>query len=114
SPTRPIASNLTFFVSTTMEGRQSPRQGIGAEDAPVYVLNGIDTTVTVALKPGVATSDAQRVALPSFTRYSTGMRRPDNWSNDWNIDGKLQYTFGAGSRLSATFHRTRTEGLNSR
>ncbi|MFI5214013.1 MAG: carboxypeptidase regulatory-like domain-containing protein, partial [Gemmatimonadales bacterium] len=104
----PLAQNLTFFASTVMEGRQSPLLGKGQESAPLYVLNGVDTTVTVPVNPGVATTDSTKVALPSFAPYSTGMRRPDNWSNDWNLDGKLTYTYGSGSRVSASFHRTRS------
>ncbi|MFI5278910.1 MAG: carboxypeptidase regulatory-like domain-containing protein [Gemmatimonadales bacterium] len=110
----PLAHNLKFFVSTVMEGRQNPLLGKGSSDAPLYVLNGIDTTVTVALKPGTATSDSQVVSLPAFTRYSSGQRRPDNWSNDWNLDGKLTYSYGSGSRFSAAFHRTRSQGLTFR
>jgi hypothetical protein len=110
----PLAHNLKFFVSTVMEGRQNPLLGAGSQNAPLYVLNGIDTTVTVALKPGTATSDSQIVALPAFTRYSSGQRRPDNWSNDWNLDSKLTYSYGSGSRFSAAFHRTRSQGLNFR
>ena len=110
----PLAQNLTFFASTVMEGRQSALLGMGTENAPLYALNGIDTTVTVPVTPGSATSDSTRVALPAFTRYSTGMRRPDNWSNDWNFDSKLTYTYGSGSRVSASFHRTRSQGLNFR
>lgn len=111
----PLAQNLKFFVSTAMEGRQSPLLGKGSQDAPLYVLNGVDTTVMVPIYvSGAKTGDSVSVALPAFTRYSSGMRRPDNWSNDWNVDGKLTYTYGGGSRISAAFHRTRTQGLNFR
>lgn len=110
----PLARNLTFFLSTTMTGQQSGRNGIGAEDEPLYVLNGVDTTVNVAKVPGNATSDTIAVALPAFVEYGNGQRRPDSWSNTWNIDGKLQYTFGQGSRISATIHSTRNQGLNFR
>lgn len=110
----PLARNLKFFVSTVMEGRQNPLLGKGSSDAPLYVLNGIDTTLTVALQPTNPTSDSQVVSLPAFTRYSSGQRRPDNWSSDWNLDGKLTYSYGSGSRFSAAFHRTRSQGLTFR
>jgi hypothetical protein len=110
----PLMQNLKFFVSTVMEGRQNPLLGKGSSDAPLYVLDGIDTTLTVALKPGSPISDSQRVVLPAFTRYSSGQRRPDNWSSDWNLDAKLTYSYGSGSRFSAAFHRTRSQGLNFR
>jgi hypothetical protein len=110
----PLYRNLTFFVATTMQGQQSALRGKGADEQPVYVANGIDTTILVANTPGSATSDSTIVNLPAFTRYSDGMRRPDNWNNTWTIDAKVQYTYGTGSRLSATYHRTRTQGLNWR
>jgi len=110
----PLARNLTFFVSTVLQAQQSPLRGKGAENQPIYVLNGIDTVVNVASSPGSATTDSIAVALPAFARYSSGQRRPDNWSNNMNVDAKLQYTFGAGSRVSATVHRQRNQGLNYR
>ena len=110
----PLARNLTFFLSTTMQGAQNNRLGKGAGDDPLYVLAGTDTTVTVANTPGVPTSDSIQVALPSFTQYSQGGRRPDNWNNTWNMDAKVQYSFGQGSRVSFTMHNTRDQGLNFR
>jgi len=129
----PIARNLTFFLSTTMAGQQSARRGIGAENEPLYVLNGTDVcdvpttnpnsvaiancsagVVTVARNPTVANSDSIQVAIPAFTRYSSGQRRPDNWSDTWNVDGKVTYSFGSGSRISATVHNTVGQGLNFR
>ena len=109
----PIRGNLTFFLSTTMQGQQNGAYGIGADQFPVYVLNGIDTTVTVPTS-GAAGTDSTRIALPAFTRYSSGYRRPDSWSSSWNIDSKVQYSYGTGSRISATYHRTRGQGLNYR
>jgi hypothetical protein len=110
----PLAKNLTFFLSTTMQGQQSPRRGVGAEDQPIYVLNGTDTTVLIASTPGNANSDSIQVALPAFTRYSSGQRRPDDWSSIWNVDGKVTYSYGTGSRISATIHNTVSQGLNFR
>ena len=113
----PLAHNLTFFLSTVMQGQQSAQRGAGAADIPIYVLSGVDDSVpyvTVANNPGSASSDSSRVAIPKYTRYSSGQRRPDNWSSTWNISGKLTYSFGSGSRISASYLRTRGQGLNSR
>lgn len=107
----PLARNLTFFVSTTIQGQQSPRRGLGSEDVPIYVLNGIDTVVTIANSPGSPTSDSQQVVLPAFTRYSEGQRRPDDWSDDWTFDAKLRYSYGTGSAFSVTYHATRSQDL---
>jgi hypothetical protein len=108
----PLARNLTFFLAATLQGEQNGRRAKGSEDIPLYVLNGIDTTLTVARTPGSATSDSQVVSLPQFAEYSNGSRRPLNWDNNYSLDAKLQYTFGSGSRVSFTFHRTMGQGLN--
>ncbi|HUL98924.1 MAG TPA: TonB-dependent receptor, partial [Mycobacterium sp.] len=92
----PLAHNLTFFVSTLMEGRQTNQLlGKGMADSPLYVLNGVDTTVTVPVTAG--STDSERINLPAFARYSNGLRRPNNWGNDWNLDGKVTYSYGSGS-----------------
>jgi hypothetical protein len=110
----PVMRNLTFFVGTTMMGQQNDLRSKGSNEVPIYVLDGVDTTVTAPLTPGSATSDSTVVAIPRFARYSDGSRRPDDNSDNWNLDAKLQYTYGAGSRISATFHRTRAQNLNFR
>jgi hypothetical protein len=107
----PLARNLTFFVAATLQGEQNGRRNKGSEDIPIYVLNGIDTTITVARTPDLATSDSQVVSLPAFASYSNGSRRPLNWDNNYGLDAKLQYTFGSGSRVSFTFHRNMSQGI---
>ena len=101
-----LARGLTFFVATTLQGQQNVRQRKGAENVPSYVLDGIDTTVTVAMDPSVSTSDSQVVNLPKFVRYSDGSRRRNAWSSNYSVDTKLQYSFGSGSRLAFTYHYT--------
>ena len=107
----PLIRNLTFFVATTLTGTQNGRQGKGAEESPSYVLGGVDTTVTVSVDPndtGTPT-DSETVVIPNFVQYGTGARRPNQASDDWNLDAKLQYSYGTGSQLSFTFHRTREQ-----
>ena len=109
----PLAQHLTFFLATTLQGEQNGRQPVGAENVPRYVLDGIDTTITVARTPGVATSDSQIVNLPKFTRYSSGSRLPNAWDASVGLDAKLQYTFGSGSRIAFTYHHAGAENLNT-
>ncbi len=117
----PIANNLTFFVGTVISGQQNARQGIGAEDVPIYVQNGLDTSnpeapngyVTVPRTPGDPYSDSTIVGIPAFTRYSEGSRRPEAWSNTFQANAKLQYTFGTGSRLSMTYLTSRDQNLGA-
>ncbi len=116
----PLARNLTFFLSATLQGQQNPVLGQGAEENPLYVLSGVDAShpeapggyVTVPVDPGSATSDSTLVAIPSFTRYSEGARRPNAWVDAARLSGKVQYTFGTGSRLSATVLSSRDQGMN--
>jgi len=108
----PLARNLTFFLATAVQGQQNGRRAKGAEDIPVFVLNGFDDSVVVARTPGSLTSDSQVVQLPGFERYSNGSRLPWSWSNNYTVDGKLQYTFGSGSRISLTAHQTHAQALN--
>ncbi|MBI1723822.1 MAG: TonB-dependent receptor [Gemmatimonadetes bacterium] len=118
----PIARNLTFFAGTTLRGEQNDRQGMGAEDVPIYVQNGLDTSnpeaptgyVTVPLSPGNPTSDSTQVGIPAFTRYSEGSRRPQAWFDTYTLNGKVQYTFGTGSRASLTYLQSRAQGLEGR
>lgn len=117
----PLMRNLTFFVGTTMSGQQNALRGKGAELSPFFVQNGLDTSnpeaptgyVTVPLDPGSPLSDSQQVAIPSFTQYSTGTRRPEAWSNTFTGNAKLQYSFGTGSRVSMTYLTSRDQGLNA-
>jgi hypothetical protein len=115
----PLARNLTFFLGTTLSGQQNIRQPKGAENVPTYVFNGLDTSnpeapngyLTVPNDPGNTASDSTIVAIPAYTRYSQGSRRPYEWSNAVTMNGKLQYSFGTGSRASLTYLASRDQGL---
>jgi outer membrane receptor protein involved in Fe transport len=106
----PIMGNLTFFLSGTLDGRQSSFQGKGFETTPLFVLGGTDTVVTEHLASG----ELRDVELPRFIQYGgecdpsanygfecQGRRRSYNWTSGGTSQAKLQYTYG-GSRLSAT------------
>ena len=108
----PLFGNLTFFLGGTLEGQQSDFLGKGTENVPTYVLGGLDTTVTV---PVGTRGDSTRVEIPRFVQFSgncdpsanfgfecQGRRQPYNWNTDITGNGKLQYTYGRGSRVSAT------------
>jgi hypothetical protein len=121
----PISRNLTFFLSTTLQGRQNDLRGKGAEDVPIFVMNGLDTSDPLApngyimapKNPGDPLTDSARVDIPAFTRYSNGSRRPDDQEGNLTMSGKLAYSYGAGSRVSLGYHRSRRQdwfyrGLN--
>jgi hypothetical protein len=115
----PLARNLTFFLSTTLQGQQNGRRGKGAEDQPVYVLNGLDTSdslapngwVNVPTDPDNPLSDSTRVNLPAFARFSEGSRFPGSQSDNLTFTSKLTYSYGTGSRMAVSFHRSRAQGV---
>jgi len=120
----PLFRNLTFFVGTTLQGQQNDAQSLNTQKYPYWVQDGIDTTVTVPLKPNTANSDSQVVNIPKFTQYASGCsdsaafhgtcssaRRPRNNSDAFTLDSKLQYSFGSGSHLSLTYHRNRNQRM---
>jgi hypothetical protein len=113
----PLWRTLTFFVATTLQGQQSGTRGRGAEDVPVYVLSGLDTSdplapngfVMAPLEPGNPLSDSQRVDIPRFARFSEGSRLPNSAQDRYTFSTKLNYSYGSGSRIAATFHRSRNQ-----
>ncbi len=115
----PGVKNLTFFVAGTAAGQQSDFRGKEAENYARYVTGGIDTTVTFVDTAGQLRS----VAIPTFVQVSgtcpsgsdqanaarnamlsnygvecQGRRFPMNWATDMKFSGKLQYSYGEGSR----------------
>jgi hypothetical protein len=122
----PILGNLTFFLAGTVEGQESGLRGKGAEDVPLWVIGGVDTTVTVAAlsrDPNGVRGDSTTVEIPNFVQYSgtcdasanggydgQGRRRPFNWNTDVTLNGKLQYTYGSGSRVSASVLGSQGQG----
>ena len=113
----PLMRNLTFFVATTLEGQQNGRQGIGSENVPIFVLDGLDTSdplapngfVMAPVAPGDPNTDSIRVDIPRFTRYSTGSRQPDDASDAWTFSTNLQYTYGGGNQLRLNYHQSRNQ-----
>jgi len=121
----PSLKNLTFFVGTTLQGQQNSQRPLGSQNTPQWQLAGYFDSVMVPLNPGSVTSDSQLVRLPKFTQYASGCSgnaafmgtcqstRLLNANNDQTtIDGKLQYTYGTGSRVSASYHVDRNQGLS--
>ena len=119
----PGVTNLRFFGSAVLRGQTSQVRGAGAEDVPVFVRAGVDTTVsTVDTLGNVATetlpiyaqhagqcgnlgSSGSTVAQSIQSNYGfecQGVRRPMDWSSEQQLQGKLLYTYGSGSSISIT------------
>lgn len=117
----PKITNLTFFLSSIMQGKLSDFRGTGQNNNPTYVTGGLDTVVDVA-----SGGSLQSVAIPRFVQYSgqcdasqnfgvecQGRRFPFDWTTDITFSGKLQYTYGQGSRIALSGVASGTQGRNT-
>jgi hypothetical protein len=119
----PIWQNLGFFLSAGLEGQQAVAVGFDAEKSPMFVQAGIDTVVAV---PSDTTSTANVTLVPVYNyaayrgdcddfagsadeeignNYGVdcqGIRTPWSARTTYNLQGKLNYTYGTGSRISLT------------
>jgi hypothetical protein len=128
----PILQNLTFFVSGTLEGQQSIESGMNSEDFPLFVQAGVDTTVSVPTTIGDPTSDTTAVNVYNYAIFRgncdtfqdagsandtaaavqgirnnygvdcQGIRVPYSGRSTYQLSGKLNYSYGTGSRISLT------------
>jgi hypothetical protein len=115
----PMVQNLKFFVSGAVTGQLSPLLGRGWDDVPTYVVGGADTVVTTG------TGSINSFTLPRFVQYSgqcdaannagfecQGRRRPMNWNDNIQLQGKLSYSYGSGSSMSLTGVASGQQGRN--
>ncbi len=118
----PITRNFTFFLSGALEGNKSIGTGIDAQESPIFVQAGIDTVVAVPTAVGEPTSDTTMVPVYNYAAYRgdcdefsgsadpeiasnygvdcQGARTPYSARSTYQVNGKLNYTFGTGSRIS--------------
>src|SRR5881396_2349182 len=108
----PGVPHLTWLVSGTLQGQRSQYLGRGAADQPAFVVGSLDTLVQWTDGSG----SIQVVPLPQYVQWSgscgggggnygfecQGLRRPMDWSTVRRGQGKLVYTYGAGSSVSLT------------
>ncbi|MGZ8391276.1 MAG: TonB-dependent receptor [Gemmatimonadales bacterium] len=128
----PITRNLTFFLSGVLEGNKSIGTGMNAQDSPIFVQAGIDTMVAVPSTLGDPTSDTTMVPVYNYAAYRgdcddfsgsadpeiasnygvscQGGRTPYSARSTYQLNGKLNYTFGTGSRISFTTLASQFQG----
>jgi hypothetical protein len=117
----PKLTNLTFFLSSIVQGRQSDFRGFGQDKNATYITGAVDTVVQHPDAGGNQLS----VAIPQFVQYSgqcnasknfgvecQGRRFPMDWTTDATLGGKLQYTYGAGSRIALSGLFSGQQGRN--
>jgi hypothetical protein len=128
----PILRNLTFFLSGTLEGQKSVESGKGSADFPMFVQAGLDTTVAVPSALDDPTADTTNVNVYNYAIYRgncdtfndagagndtaaavqgirnnygvdcQGIRVPYSGRSTYQLSGKVNYTYGTGSRLAFT------------
>lgn len=118
----PITRNLTFFVSGVLEGNKSIATGVDAQKSPIFVQAGIDTVVAVPTALDDPTADTAMVPVYNYAAYRgdcddfsssadpeiasnygvdcQGGRTPYSARSTYQLNGKLNYTFGTGSRIA--------------
>jgi outer membrane receptor for ferrienterochelin and colicin len=127
-------SNLTFFISGVLDGRQSQGAGFDSEKFPIFIPVGTDTTVAVPSavnNPNADTTfyDVQQYAIArgecdTFSGSTNsdiadnygvdcqGVRVPGSASTVFQATAKLNYTFGSGNRIFLSFNGSRNHGRN--
>lgn len=132
----PLARGLTFYISGGLEGQKSPQFGMGSAAYPTFVPVGIDTTVAVPSTVGSPTADTTFVDVMKYaqvrgncdqfagstntgiaTNYGLscqGVRTVWQPNSTYQVQSKLQYTYGTGSRVSvsALMSRNQNRGAN--
>ena len=138
----PIVSNLTFFIGGNIEGNASAGTGQNRENSPYFVVAGTDTTVAVPSVKNNAYSDTTYVAVQEFAVYTgkcdetmsyaginiknnsnpdiadnygldcQGIRIPGTANSAYQLTGKLNYTYGSGSRLFLSANASQAQGRN--
>jgi outer membrane cobalamin receptor len=132
----PLLGNLTFFVSGDVEGNRSASSGKERELNPLYVIAGVDRTIGVPSAVGSPTADTTYVDVYNFAAYTgecdevpvgagapaemrdnygqdcQGARIPGSAFGSWRGTGKLNLSYGTGSRVSLSYLRSQAQGRN--
>ena len=128
----PVARNLSFFISGVLEGQKSQRAGFDAEKASIFASAGVDTTVKVPSAAGDPLADTSYVPVYRLMAYRgecdafassanegirtnyglpcQGIRTPLSATSTYELQGKLNYTYGRGSRVALSYLGSRNQG----
>jgi outer membrane receptor for ferrienterochelin and colicin len=125
-------AGLTFYLSGTLQGQRSIATGKDADKLQLFAPVGIDTLVKVPSKLGDPTADTTIVPVRQFAQVTgdcstfsgstnagiaanygvdcKGGRLPGTGQSAYQASGKLNYTYGTGSRLSFSYLRSQNQG----
>jgi outer membrane receptor protein involved in Fe transport len=96
----PLVGNLGFFFGGTATGNRFENVGTGWRDVPIYIAQGIDTIIQY--DPTGTGDELRDVVVPNFVRYDEGGRNPNSGEDEYTMDGKLDFSYGSGSRIFLT------------
>jgi hypothetical protein len=119
----PIIGGLTFYLSGDIEGAKSDANGFDGQRFPIFLPAGVDTTVAVAdgldttqvpisrFAVSTGTCDEFKNSVDKGIRNNYGLdcqgaRTPFTASSSYRGQVKLQYTFGTGNRVAASYLRS--------
>jgi len=105
----PIWGAFSFFGALTAQGQRSMNTGKLWRDVPIYVVDGVEDVVTIPT--GVVGSDTayRNVVIPKFVRYDEGGRYPYTARDEYTLDGKIDFSYGAGSRVFLSGKASRSQ-----
>jgi hypothetical protein len=128
----PIFKTLTFYLNGTLEGQRSADNGFDAQNYPLFVSAGKDVTVKVPSTIGSPTADTTSIDVAKYAIYRgecnafsgsanadiaanyglkcQGIRTPSSAQSTYQIGGKLNYSFGTGSRVFVSYNGSQTQG----
>ncbi len=130
----PISGGLTFALGGGLVGQQSGTSGQDREKVPIFIRAGVDTTVAVPTALGDPLADTTMVDVESYAIYTgecdqfagsanadiannygldcRGIRLPGQGRSSYNVTGKLNYTYGTGSRFAVSGYLTQNQSRN--
>lgn len=131
----PIMKNLTFFFGGVLEGTRSGSGGFRGEEVPSWTAVGIDTSYSVPRSTS-STSDTTTIDVYKYAvvrgdcdaDYAAGAADPEIANNygyeclgnrgtyspntTYQLTGKLNYSFGSGSRVALSYITSRGQNRN--
>jgi hypothetical protein len=105
----PLVAGFGAFFAGTITGNRYANTGKGWRDTPIYVASGVDTTISY---DPTGEGDVQDVMIPNFVRFDEGGRTPYSQNDEYTLDGKLDYSYGSGSRVFITGKMSRNQAWN--
>ena len=119
----PLYRGVTFWLSGVLEGRKSMETGLNSTDYPIFNIAGVDTTVVqngvevpvynFAIDRGDCdqfNDNGNPEIADNFGQDCNGIRVPQSNTSAYQLSGKLNYTYGTGSRIAFTTLASQSQG----